>query len=98
MTCSTDNISTDVATAPALGATVSNLYAEVSTAPTGSQSYTVDVTDNGAAVYSCSITAGNTTCTNTATGASVSAGHRLQVKITNVSSAPNKAFRVSFRY
>ena len=83
---------------PANGSTVSGLYAEVGTAPASGQSYTVDVMDNGVAVYSCSITAGNTTCTNTGTGVSVSAGHRLQVKITNVSGAPNKPFRVSFRY
>ena len=84
--------------APSAGATVSNLYAEVSTAPTGIQSYTVDVMDNGSVIFSCSIAAGNTTCTNTATGVSVTAGHRIQVRITNVSSAPNKLFHVSIRY
>ena len=53
---------------------------------------TVDITDNGSAIYSCSITTGNTTCTNTSAGVAVTAGHRLQVKITNVGGAPNKAF------
>jgi hypothetical protein len=96
--CSTTNIAEDVATAPANGATVSNLYAEVSAAPTGGESYTIDVMDNGTAIYSCSITAGNSSCTNTAGGVGVSSGHRLQVKITHVGGAPNAKFRASFRY
>lgn len=98
VTCGTSTISVDSAAAPANGATVSNLYAEVSTAPTGTQQYTVNVTDNGSAIYSCNITAGNTTCTNTTAGIAVSSGHRIQVKITIVNAAPARAFRVSFRY
>src|SRR5262249_61835658 len=97
-TLSTNNIATVVTTAPSNGSVVANLYAEGSAAPTGSQSYTVDVTDNGAAIYSCSITAGNTSCTNTNSGVNVSSGHRIQVKITNVSSAPKAKFRMSYQY
>jgi hypothetical protein len=87
---------------PAGGGSVSNLFARVNTAPATGQSYTVEVLDNGSpfspTAISCSITAGNTTCTNTGASASVSAGHYLQVKITNVGGAPNKAFTVSFRW
>jgi len=83
---------------PGGGATIANLFAVVSTAPTGTQSYTVDVTDNGVAVYSCSIPAGSTTCSNTAAGVAVPAGDRVQVQIKNVNGAPNKAFQVSFRW
>ena len=78
--------------------TISNLFAATDTAPTGAQSYTVDATDNGTAVYSCSITAGNTTCSNTAAGVAVTAGHRIQVQITNVNGASNRQFQVSFRW
>jgi hypothetical protein len=88
----------DMLQVPAAGATVSNLVAETNTAPASGQSYTVEVLDNGSAIYSCSVTAGNTTCSSTASGVAVTAGHRLQVKITNVGGAPNKLWRVAFRY
>jgi hypothetical protein len=83
---------------PASGGAVSNLFARVDTAPGTGQSYTVDVLDNGTAIYSCTITTGNTTCTNTTAGVAVTAGHYLQVRITNNGGAPNKAFTVSFRW
>jgi hypothetical protein len=96
--CSTTAINADVALAPAGGATIANLFAVASNAPAATQSYTVDVTDNGTAVYSCTITAGNTTCSNTAASVAVTAGHRIQVQISYVGASPNKQFQVSFRW
>jgi hypothetical protein len=82
---------------PAGGAAVSNLQAEVNIAPGTGNSYTVDVLDNGTAIYSCTISGAATTCANTGAAVAVAAGHRLQVRITNAG-ASNHQFRVSFRY
>jgi len=89
---------------PASGASVSNLEAVGNEDPGAGKSYTVEVIDNttGSTVLSCSVTAGTkkcTKCTNTGSAA-VTAGHFLEVKITNVGSPTpmNARWRVSFRY
>jgi hypothetical protein len=95
--CTTGGMADDLVTVPASGGFVSNLYAKTNTAPTGGNSYTVSVLDNGTAIYSCTIASGTTTCTNTGAGVAVSAGDYLQVQITN-NVAPNKQFVASFRF
>jgi hypothetical protein len=84
---------------PAAGASVSNLEATTNGAPTGTQSYTVDVLDNtaGTVALSCSVTSSSAFCTNTGS-ATVTAGHYLEVRITHVNGAAGKPWRVSFRY
>ena len=83
---------------PASGATLSNLEVQLDAAAAGSGN-TVDVVNNGtgAVLFSCTVTAGNTTCTNTGT-ASVAAGVYLEVKVTNNAGAANRKYRVTFRY
>jgi len=83
---------------PASGATLSNLEVQLDAAAAGSGN-TVDVVNNGtgAVLFSCTVTAGNTTCTNTGT-ASVAAGVYLEVKVTNNTGAANRKYRVTFRY
>ncbi len=71
---------------------------EVNTAPAAGKSYLVSVLQNGSSIYSCTIAATTTSCTSTAPGVSVHSGDRLQVQIPNNAGAPNKAFKVVFRY
>ncbi|HEV8470331.1 MAG TPA: hypothetical protein VGR46_12045 [Candidatus Limnocylindria bacterium] len=96
----------DIAQVPANGATVSNVFARVNTAPTAGQSYKVDVVESDPAgispvtptvIKTCTIAVATTTCTDVSS-TTVAAGHYLQVQITNQGGAPNKAFRVSFRW
>jgi hypothetical protein len=83
----------------ASGASVSNLEATVSVAPGAGKSYTEAIVDNttGSTVLSCSIADTATFCTNTGT-ATVTAGHFLEVKVTEVGGAAHKSHRVSFRF
>jgi Collagen triple helix repeat (20 copies) len=87
---------------PTGGMTVSGLSAIVSGAPGASQSYTVDVitTDSAnttAVVLSCTVTTGNTTCSN-AGSASIGANLFVQVRITNLGGAAARKWRVSLLY
>jgi hypothetical protein len=82
---------------PAGGATVSNLFAHGNTTPTGAQTYTVAVLDNGTAILSCTVTSAGPTCSNTGS-ASVAQGRYLEAQITNNGGAPAARWRVSFRY
>ena len=82
---------------PSGGATISNLYAQSNTTPSGSDTYTVAVLDNGTSVFTCTVTSAAATCTNTGS-VSVAAGHYLEVQITNNGAAAAARWRVSFRY
>ena len=82
---------------PAGGATIANLFAVTDTTPTGANTYTVAVLDNGASVFTCTVTSSGPTCSNTGS-VSVAAGHYLQVRITNNGAAAAARWRVSFRY
>ena len=82
---------------PAGGATISNLFAHGNTTPTGAQTYTVAVLDNGTSVFTCTVTSAGATCSN-AGSVAVAAGHYLEVQITNNGGAPAARWRVSFRY
>jgi hypothetical protein len=81
---------------PEGGVTVSHLFAQIDAAAAGSGNL-VSVLDNGTAVFSCTITVGNTTCTNSGSVA-VIAGHYLQVRITKNTGAADRKYRVSFGY
>ena len=82
---------------PAGGATISNLFALSNTTPTGAQTYTVAVLDNGVSAFSCTVTSAGATCSNTGS-TPIAAGHYLEVQITNNGGAPAARWRVSFRY
>ena len=82
---------------PAGGTTISNLFALSNTTPTGAQTYTVAVLDNGASALSCTVTSAGATCSNNGS-ASVAEGHYLEVQITNNGGAAAARWRVSFRY
>jgi len=88
---------------PANGGKVSNLYAETSAAPSGSEKATVSVIDNtsGSTLLSCTVEASSKgICTNTATATvAAAAGHRLEVQVTGTSSrCSGKEWQVRFRY
>ena len=73
------------------------------TAVTGTRTYTYDVIDNtsGTVLLSCTIdisTSFSTTACKNTNSASVTAGHYLQVKVTEGGGAPHKNHRVVFRY
>jgi hypothetical protein len=89
----------DVVLVPASGATVSNLFARISTAPAAGASYTITVMDNGVDTsVTCTISA-LTTCSNTTDSVSVDPGHYLQVKVTQTLGATsNRMYGVSFRF
>ena len=82
---------------PAGGATISNLFAHSGTTPTGGETYTVEVLDNGASAFSCTVTSAGPTCSNTKS-ASIAEGDYLEVQITNNGGAADASWRVSFRY
>jgi hypothetical protein len=87
---------------PAGGGTLTNLEATSTGTPTAGQSYAVDVLDNttGNVLLSCTVTSSSSPagyCSNTGT-ATVNAGVYLEVRITSAGGAPNKAWRVTFRY
>jgi hypothetical protein len=75
---------------------VSHLFAQIDSAAAGSGN-TVNVLDNGAIVLFCTITSGNTTCTNPAS-VTVAAGDYLQVRVEDNAGAADRMYRVSFRY
>jgi hypothetical protein len=81
---------------------VTNLEVTSNATPTTGQTYLVEVEDNtaGTTLLSCTVTSTSSpagSCQNTGT-ASVTAGHYLQVQVTNGGGAPGKAFRVTVRY
>jgi hypothetical protein len=78
---------------PAGGVTISELFVHIDAAAAGSGNL-VEILDNGTAVLSCTVTSGNTTCTNTGS-ASIAEGHYLQARVTNNSGAANRKYRVS---
>jgi hypothetical protein len=82
---------------PAGGATISNLYAHGNTTPSGADTYTVAVLDNGTSVLACTVNSSGPTCSNSAS-VSVAEGHYLEVQITDNGSAVAARWRVSFRY
>jgi hypothetical protein len=88
---------------PESGGNPSRLKAYSDAAPSGAGSYTVEVIDltANAVVLSCTVVAATTTCENPGTGTPVPEGHYVGVRIQNNgtgSTAPNRKWRVSFRY
>ena len=85
---------------PANGATVSNLYAATSATVDGSDQATVEVIDNttGATLLSCEVNATNIhVCTNHGR-MDVSAGDKLEVRVTTSGASARGAWEVTFRY
>jgi len=82
---------------PASGGTVSNLQVSLGANAAGSGNL-VEVTDNGTVIISCTVTSGTSTCSDTTTSVTVSAGHFLQVSVTNNAGAQNREYLVSFRF
>jgi hypothetical protein len=88
---------------PESGGNPSKLKAYSDGAPSGTASYTVEVIDltANAVVLSCTVVAATTTCENPGTGTPVPEGNYLGVRIQNDgtgATAPNRKWRVSFRY
>jgi len=77
------------------GATITSIQAETDAAVVAGKSTTVNVLDNGTSVFTCTLSAGQTTCSNTGS-VSVTAGHYLQVRIDTNSA--NKQWRITVRY
>ena len=87
---------------PAAGGDISDLQAQIGTAPAAGKSAIVDVLDETPAgaqsvAMSCTIAATQTTCSNTGTVA-IAAGHYLMVQIDGTSTAAASTWRVTFRY
>jgi len=87
---------------PAGGGTVSNLYASTNATISGASSATIAVINNtasGATLLSCTVNSSNkNNCSNTTSSGPVSAGARLEVKVTaSGSGASNHDWQVSFR-
>jgi hypothetical protein len=87
---------------PANGATVTNLYADTNTTPSGTETATVAVIDDttGATLLSCTVTAGKSSCSNSKESGSAAPGENIEVKVTAPGSRCNDraSWRVRFRY
>jgi hypothetical protein len=83
---------------PLGGGTITNLFAQMSTAPGVGNTQVVNVLDNGAVVLSCTVVNPATTC-SAAGPVAVAAGHYLQVRIdAGAGTYTGQTWRVSFRY
>ncbi len=87
---------------PASGGTVADLKAFTSGAPTGAQSYTVNVLDatpsTATVLLTCTVNSSTSSSCSSSSAVTVAAGHYLEVRITNNNSAPSVPWRISFRY
>jgi hypothetical protein len=85
---------------PPGGGSLTSLEATSSVAPTGTQNYLVEVVDNttGATLLSCTVNSTSSSfCTNTASVA-LTAGHYIEVRITENNGATDASWRVVVRY
>jgi hypothetical protein len=86
---------------PASGATVTNLYADMNTTLSGTETATVAVIDNttAATLLTCTVTTGKSSCSNAKESGTAAPGDNIEVKMTaSGSNCNNKAWRVRFRY
>jgi hypothetical protein len=74
--------------------TISVLEVQIDANAAGSGN-TVSVLDNGSSILSCTVTSGNSTCSNGGS-ATVTQGDYLQVQVTNNAGASNRKYRVAF--
>ena len=79
---------------PAAGATISNIEAVTNVATVAGVTVTIVDNTTGATLISCAYTTGTTSCTNAAS-VIATAGHYLEVKVTDTA---RKQHRVSFRF
>jgi len=88
----------DAVIVPSGGATISKLQVQLDTNAAGSGNK-VTVLDNGSATaLTCTVASGTSTCTDSTDSVSITAGHYLQVKITNNAGAADRKYQVSFRF
>jgi hypothetical protein len=85
----------DAVVVPLGGGTIADLEVRVDAAAAGSGN-TVTILKNGSAALSCTVTAGNTSCSNSGL-ATLAAGDFLQVQVTNNAGAANRKYQVSFQ-
>ncbi len=78
---------------PSTTYTITALYAQTETAPGAGKSWVVNVRDNGATVFSCTVSGTDQSCSSTGS-VSVAAGHFLQVEMTTANTAANGKWKV----
>ena len=88
----------DAVIVPSNGGTISHLQVQLDANAAGSGNK-VTVLDNGSATaLTCTVASGSSTCTDSTDSIAITAGHYLQVQVTNLAGAANRRFQVSFRY